>query len=349
MDILIGCHCKEMHSSICIIDLKTLKSYRLMPVRAVDRENTSVEKDIKNGNVIELATPEILLDEFNIRSISYINTIDGFEGTELECKKRPDQFDQFDQFINWDDIGDKSFDKIITIYCDHGIDKTIQDGHIDRILRPNGDITIWGNRLKIPNFITTATKIEKGDNFLLGPYSELSKSKNYDNLDDFISYLNRDDKYFDYTTHSFKFTPNMNFTIQKRKSDIPVVPTPVVPTPVLPTPVVPNPDVPNPVVPDIPVFQPIKSNITAVSLTRDGKLIASAQAVNPPSKNDDETYAKPAGRQPKGYIWDRLKRFWAKESEKKGGGRKSKSKTKTKTKTKKRKTNKRRKTKKTRK
>jgi WD40 repeat protein len=266
MDILIACHCKETHKSLVIVNLKTLKPYRLMPVRPVDKW-TGVEEDIKKGVVVELATPKILLDEFNIRSISYI------ENDYDYCKK------QSDQFMNWDDIGDNSFDKIFTIYCDWGIDKTIKTGVIDRILRPNGDITIWGNRLNIPDFVTTATKIEDGDNFLLGSYGELSKSKNYHNPDDFIRYLNREDRYFNHTTNSFYFAPNINFTIQKRKSE---VPNPVVPNPVVPNPVVPNPVVPNPVVPVvpnsvIPVFQLIKSNITSLSLTRDGKLIASAQ------------------------------------------------------------------------
>ena len=239
MDILIGCHCKENHQSVVIVDLKTVKSYRLMPVRKVDTEWTDVEEHIKKGIVIELATPEILLDKFNIRSISYID-ID-----EDDCEK------QSDQFMNWNDIGDKSFDKIVTMYCDPGINKTIRSGVIDRILRQNGDITIWGNQLNIPDFVTTATKIEKGDNFVIAPYYALSHSKRFSNIDDYISYVNK--RIFD------SFSQKSLFTIQKRESDVPVVPNPVVPNPV------------------IPVFQQIKSNITALSLTRDGKLISSAQ------------------------------------------------------------------------
>ena len=187
MDILIACHCNDTHKSILIIDLETLQPYSI---------NESI------GAVTEIATPEMLLQKFNIGSISYIDIND--------CEDKPP-----DQFTKWDDIATGSIDKIITIYCSGYVKE-----NVNRILKPDGKIsasaspscspasssssssssspsspssssssssskstssslssskiTFWGTPENIDNFTPTPT-IQDGDTFLFVPYDEWRK------------------------------------------------------------------------------------------------------------------------------------------------------------------------------
>ena len=138
MDILIACHCKDTHKSILIIDLETLQPYSI---------NESI------GAVTEIATPEMLLQKFNIGSISYIDIND--------CEDKPP-----DQFTKWGNIAIGSIDKIITIYCSGYVKE-----NVNRILKPDGKITFWGMSENIANFTPTPT-IQVGDTFLFVPYDE---------------------------------------------------------------------------------------------------------------------------------------------------------------------------------
>lgn len=138
MDILIACHCKDTHKSILIIDLETLQPYSI---------NESI------GAVTEIATPEMLLQKFNIGSISYIDIND--------CEDKPP-----DQFTNWGNIATGSIDKIITIYCSGYVKE-----NVNRILKPDGKITFWGTPENIDNF--KPSPVIKGvDKFLFVPYDE---------------------------------------------------------------------------------------------------------------------------------------------------------------------------------
>lgn len=138
MDILIACHCKDTHKSILIIDLETLQPYSI---------NESI------GAVTEIATPEILLQKFNIGSISYIDIND--------CEDKPP-----DQFTKWGNIATGSIDKIITIYCSGYVKE-----NVNRILKPDGKITFWGTPENIDNF--KPSPVIKGvDKFLFVPYDE---------------------------------------------------------------------------------------------------------------------------------------------------------------------------------
>ena len=188
MDILIACHCKDTHKSILIIDLETLQPY-------------SINEPI--GAVTEIATPEMLLQKFNIGSISYIDI--------SNCEDNLP-----DQFTKWDDIATGSIDKIITIYCSGYVEE-----NVNRILKPDGKIsasaspscspasssssssspsspssssssssstsssssssslssskiTFWGLPENIANFTPTPT-IQDGDTFLFVPYDEWRK------------------------------------------------------------------------------------------------------------------------------------------------------------------------------
>ena len=183
MDILIACHCKDKHKSILIIDLETLQPY-------------SINEPI--GAVTEIATPEMLLQKFNIASISYIDI--------SNCEDNLP-----DQFTKWDDIATGSIDKIITIYCSGYVEE-----NVNRILKPDGKIsasaspscspasssssssspssssssssstsssssslssskiTFWGMPENIANFTPTPT-IQDGDTFLFVPYDEWRK------------------------------------------------------------------------------------------------------------------------------------------------------------------------------
>ena len=138
MDILIACHCKDKHNSILIVDLETLQPY-------------SINEPI--GAVTEIATPEMLLQKFNIGSISYIDIND--------CEDKPP-----DQFTNWGNIATGSIDKIITIYCSGYVKE-----NVNRILKPDGKITFWGTPENIDNF--KPSPVIKGvDKFLFVPYDE---------------------------------------------------------------------------------------------------------------------------------------------------------------------------------
>ena len=143
MDVLIACHCKLalepfLHNPVIIHDVPTATTYSLIPIEDFMFRRLLGSSERMDSADIQLATPDILLEKFNIRSVSYVET-----DTD-QCEPSVEN----NQFVKWEDIPDGSMDKIITMYCSSNLNAV----DIDRILKPGGDVTFIGNSQRLPAF-----------------------------------------------------------------------------------------------------------------------------------------------------------------------------------------------------